>query len=309
MAPPKKSSEMSGTPPRVTTLTSLGTSRASSTAKMEKIGKKLTENDQKTFDNAKVPMDAKPPFLSKSNIEKASTDTMMSVDTMQTFQTTNEEVATENDWKMTKNKKKQGKTKDAMEVDLQPVAEFGRYGHTISFHKLMALMPANPNIPTMIQPILESLLKHGGTSLSPLTPTVQSGSIKRADDLKNQPGEIFKQYVGATATKTTLRVYVNIKTDLEYGELKKVMMESLRVHSWFMYERALDPSKKPIVIGFFIRKDHSIFNQEDFKEQIKGKVGSELPFEIEERKIFGSMTVERRLAEQRHLLYRHLMNT
>jgi hypothetical protein len=286
MAPPKKSSERRRTPPRVTTLTSLGTFGASNTTRMEKNGKKLTENDQKMVDTVKVPMDVAPLLATTSIIAKGPTSPMISGEPVHESHRVNEEGIAENEWKLMTNKKKADKTMGSMEVDLEPELGVGRYVHTISFHKLMALMPASPNVPTIIQPILVSLMKHGETHLSPLNPKVNSGSIKTAEDIKNQPGEIFKKYVGATATKTTLRVYVKVQTDLEYGELKRSMMEPLQEQSWYMYERALDPSKKPIVIGFFIRKDHSIFNKEGFKEQIKGKIGSEIPFEIEEMKNF-----------------------
>jgi len=93
--------------------------------------------------------------------------------------------------------------------------------------------------------------------------------------------------VGATATEKTIRVFVKIEVDLEFPEYKKAMIVNLRKHSWFTYNRALDPALKPIAIGFFIRKDHEIAGKEFFKEEIQEKMGgTSLPFEIEERQKF-----------------------
>ena len=46
--------------------------------------------------------------------------------------------------------------------------EFGRYEFTISLQKVMAKMPQNPNIPTMIQPMLEDMMTVGMTHLRAL---------------------------------------------------------------------------------------------------------------------------------------------
>jgi len=77
--------------------------------------------------------------------------------------------------------------------------------------------------------------------------------------------------VGAMATEKAIRVFVKIEVDLEFPEYKKAMIVNLRKHSWFTYNRALDPALKPIAIGFFIRKDHGIAGKEFFKRKSKRK--------------------------------------
>ena len=93
--------------------------------------------------------------------------------------------------------------------------------------------------------------------------------------------------MGAMATEKAIRVFVKIEVDLEFPEYKKAMIVNLHKHGWFTYNRALDPALKPIVIGFFISKDHGIAGKEFFKEEIQEKIrGTSLPFEIEERQKF-----------------------
>ena len=69
--------------------------------------------------------------------------------------------------------------------------EFGRYEFRISLQKVMAQMPENPNIPTMIKPMLEDMMTVGTTHFSVLDKNKKDKMMK-LDEVKNTTDERFK---------------------------------------------------------------------------------------------------------------------
>jgi len=69
--------------------------------------------------------------------------------------------------------------------------EFGRYEFTISLQKVMAQMPENPNIPTMIKPMLEDMMTVGTTHFRALDKN-KKDKMTKLDEVKNTTDERFK---------------------------------------------------------------------------------------------------------------------
>ena len=69
--------------------------------------------------------------------------------------------------------------------------EFGRYEFTISLQKVMAQMPENPNIPTMIKPMLEDMMTVGTTNFRALDEN-KKDKMTKLDEVKNTTNERFK---------------------------------------------------------------------------------------------------------------------